>query len=371
MLSSPLSRRCRNLSVGIVYLARRAEGTTVFRRFADSYRRHPAGRDHHLIVIYKGFDQRGDLLRARTVFEDLPHLGIELDDSGFDIGAYLEASRRVTHDYLCFLNTYSELSASGWLAKLADHGLREGVGIAGAMGSYESLFDSILLMRHARWACDYSLTPDDRERIAFYYGFLLGKTSGGGDTGISNTALMPRLPPAIRRILRYPWYRWKKMARLWPGAQIIDIRQFPPFPNPHLRSNAFIVRREQLRRFDHTRIASKSDATIFESGVRGLTAQLRREGLAAIVVGRDGRGHDLPDWPQSKTFRLGDQENLLLSDNRSRSFAAMTAGARATHSRITWGDYLCPAAHDFPDFGFSFRTTHSLVRRTPREQSLG
>ena len=177
-------------AIGVVYLARCAEGAPAFRRFADSYRRQPAGRDHQLIVIYKGFVQRRDRLEARAVFDDLPHLGIELDDSGFDIGAYLEASRRVTHDYLCFLNTYSELAVSGWLAKLADHGLRDGVGIAGAMGSYESLFDSILLMRHARWARDYSLGAADRERVGFYYGMLLDRASGNGD-GIADAAPAP------------------------------------------------------------------------------------------------------------------------------------------------------------------------------------
>jgi hypothetical protein len=346
-------------AIGVVYLARCAEGAAAFRRFADSYRRQPAGRDHQLIVIYKGFAQRRDLLEARAVFDDLPHLGIELDDSGFDIGAYLEASRRVTHDYLCFLNTYSELAASGWLAKLADHGLREGVGIAGAMGSYESLFDSIMLMRHARWARDYSLGAADRERTAFYYGVLLDRESGAGS---SNAAPAPRLSPAAGRILRYPWYRWKALARLWPGAQTIDIRQFPSFPNPHLRSNGFIIGRERLRRFDRIRIGSKSDANRFESGRHGLTAALRRQGLAAIVVGRDGSGYDVPDWPSSRTFRLGEQENLLLTDNQSRNFASLPAGTRATYRRMSWGDYLGAAPHDFPDLGFAFGAKRRLGR---------
>ena len=357
-------------AIGVVYLARCAEGAPAFRRFADSYRRQPAGRDHQLVVIYKGFVQQRDRLEARAVFDDLPHLGIELDDSGFDIGAYLEASRRVTHDYLCFLNTYSELAVSGWLAKLADHGLREGVGIAGAMGSYESLFDSILLMRHARWARDYSLGAADRERVGFYYGMLLARASGNGD-GIAHAASAPRLPPAAGRILRYPWYRWKGLARLWPGAQTIDIRQFPSFPNPHLRSNGFIIRREWLRRFDRIRIGSKSDANRFESGRHGLTAALRRQGLAAIVVGRDGRGYDVPDWPASRTFRLGEQENLLLSDNQSRNFAALPAGARATYRRMSWGDYLGPAPHDFPDLGFAFGAKRRLGRGSAPGLSAG
>ena len=299
-------------AIGVVYLARCAEGAPAFRRFADSYRRQPAGRDHQLVVIYKGFVQRRDRLEARAVFDDLPHLGIELDDSGFDIGAYLEASRRVTHDYLCFLNTYSELAVSGWLAKLADHGLRDGVGIAGAMGSYESLFDSILLMRHARWARDYSLGAADSERVGFYYGMLLDRASGNGD-GIADAAPAPRLPPAAGRILRYPWYRWKGLARLWPGAQTIDIRQFPSFPNPHLRSNGFIIRREWLRRFDRIRI----ELEIGRQPVRERQTWLDR-GAAPPGAGRD-RGR--PGRTRLRRARLAIEPDL--SPWRAGEFAAV------------------------------------------------
>ena len=102
-----------------------------------------------------------------------------------------------------------------------------------------------------------------------------------------------------------------------------------------------------------------------------MTAALRRQGLAAIVVGRDGRGYDVPDWPSSRTFRLGEQENLLLSDNQSRNFAALPAGARATYRRMSWGDYLGPAPHDFPDLGFAFGAKRRLGRGSAPGLSTG
>ena len=44
-----------NASIGVVYLLRQAEGLEAPRRFIASYRRWPAGLQHLLIVLYKGF----------------------------------------------------------------------------------------------------------------------------------------------------------------------------------------------------------------------------------------------------------------------------------------------------------------------------
>ena len=86
----------RPVRIGAVYLARCSEGIDAFKRFADSYRRHPAGLEHELIVIYKGFGERRSFEEARQIFGDLPHIGIEVDDRYYDIGSYLlaEPARR-------------------------------------------------------------------------------------------------------------------------------------------------------------------------------------------------------------------------------------------------------------------------------------
>jgi hypothetical protein len=93
---------------------------------------------------------------------------------------------------------------------------------------------------------------------------------------------------------------------------------------------------------------------MFESGPHGLTATLRREGFRAVVVGKDGHAYDVPRWPSSGTFRLGDQRNLLLTDNQTRAFDAMSRESQATHAYITWGDYLEPVPDGFPALGIGF-----------------
>jgi hypothetical protein len=348
-------------TIGVAYLARKAEGLNALQRFADSYRRHPAGIQHRLIVIYKGFDQRVDLDAARRVFHDLPHVDIELSDVGFDIGAYVESSRRVSDDYLAFLNTHSEIVAPDWLAKLFEHASRNKVGIAGTMGSYESIQETVLLLKNVIWQC-VGVGQHYDARVAYYYDFVLKQHHPAWYTSTGTV-----VPPATRgrtklqrtfstalRIARYPRFVRGGTRLIWPGASSFNIRLFPPFPNPHIRSNGFMLRREQLLALHPSTTPRKVDASLFESGVDSLTAKVRRRGYSAVVVGRDSHGYEVAEWHKSGTFRLGDQRNLLIADNHTRAFEAMSAGARLTHARMTWGSYIGPPPRDFPDLGFKF-----------------
>src|SRR5581483_3720073 len=92
----------------------------------------------------------------------------------------------------------------------------------------------------------------------------------------------------------------------------------------------------------------------FESVIEGLTTRLRREGLAAIVVGRDGGAFGVADWPNSATFRRGDQSNLLITDNQSRSFMQLSPARRQVQVRMTWGDRYAPTVPAYPDIGIKF-----------------
>jgi hypothetical protein len=347
-------------AIGVVYLAWHALGRDTFTRFAESYRQQPAGCEHDLIVLYAGFGDRQALNDAHFVFRDIPHIGIEFTDLKFDIQYYLECARRVPHEYLCFLNTYTELKTPNWLTHLHKHAARDHVGIVGASGSYESLYSTIGLYHKINWLRHGSGNKVS-EGTAHYYDFLI-KSSGATPSVEPETVLprarVPRWMAQTSRLIRqresdlgFESY-WATLTR--PNNALADYCRFPAFPNPHIRTNGFMVRRIRLASFDPSKIETKLDACAFESGAEGLTAQLRRKGLAAIVVSRDGQGYDVSDWSRSGTFRLGDQRNLILMDNRSREFAEMSPAVRTVHTRVTWGDFLGPAPADFPDFGFHF-----------------
>jgi len=337
-------------SVAAVFLARRAEGEAPLRSFVESYRRHPAGIEHDLVVVYKGFDGPHDRL-------PLPHQGIEVSDAGLDIGAYLTAARQLPHQYVCFLNTFAEIAADGWLAALHRFASQPGVGIAGAMGSMESLHTTLKMSHKVRWLCNDAHVPYN-EPLDRYFEFVTAiacKRWRGAGAGVSvplGDRVLERVKTVVWR-LRAPGrdfeQRWHALVA--PGGHFADYAKIPLFPNPHVRSNVFMVERERLLGLGYTAPATKIQACLFESGVDGMTARLRGSGLAAIVVGKDGRGYDVREWIASNTYRLGDQANLLATDNQTRRMAHLSPATRFTFSRLAWGDALGKPPPDYPDLG--------------------
>jgi hypothetical protein len=114
--------------------------------------------------------------------------------------------------------------------------------------------------------------------------------------------------------------------------------RFPAFPNPHLRSNAFMIERDLLLSLDWPRTESKHAAWALESGTQGITAQVRQRSLEARVVGSDGTAYLPDEWPRSATFRSGEQENLLVADNRTRQYAEADPTLRRRLRQMAWGD---------------------------------
>jgi hypothetical protein len=110
-----------------------------------------------------------------------------------------------------------------------------------------------------------------------------------------------------------------------------------PFPNPHLRTNGFAVERALAERLRWPRPRTKGAALRIESGRRGLSRQVRALGYRTLVVGRDGHGYDVAEWPASRTFRSGQQENLLVADNRTEQYAQAGEAERRRLAAMAWG----------------------------------
>ncbi|MGE3541421.1 MAG: hypothetical protein AB7N91_28805 [Candidatus Tectimicrobiota bacterium] len=116
---------------------------------------------------------------------------------------------------------------------------------------------------------------------------------------------------------------------------------FPAFPNPHVRSNAFMLDRATFCRLTRDYIVrTKFDAFAFESGQHSLTRQILARGQEVLLVGRNGRGYAPQWWPTSGTFRLGTQGNLLIADNQTRNFTALRWPEKREFVLRTWGPYL-------------------------------
>jgi hypothetical protein len=114
-------------------------------------------------------------------------------------------------------------------------------------------------------------------------------------------------------------------------------RDFPPFPNPHIRTNGFALRRELLVSLDWSAPRRKLEAWRLESGRQGISRQVTERGLALVVVGRDGLAYPPERWRESATFRSGGQVNQMLADNRTREYETAAPARRREIELMAWG----------------------------------
>ncbi len=263
--------------IALAHLVWAPLGPEPLRHFLRSYAAHPAGAEHELVVILNGSGAPGAHARERLLAEldGTPHTLIELARPVQDLTAYGEAAARLDHELICLLNSYAEVLADAWLAHLAAALAREDVGLAGATGNWES------------------------------------------------QAEFPR--GGIEQ---------------WP-QQLIGLRRarrdYPRFPNPHVRTSSFMIARERLVAMRLEAVRDKRDAYIVESGFHSITRQVAETGQRTVVVDRDGRLYDPPDWPRSRTFRSGSQERLLVADNQTRAYEGCSPRVRHALARSSWG----------------------------------
>ncbi len=111
-------------------------------------------------------------------------------------------------------------------------------------------------------------------------------------------------------------------------------RDYPRFPNPHIRTTAFMLDRTLLLDAGFEQAADKRDTYLLESGPHSFTRQIIQRGLPPVV---DGRAYDIEEWPASATYRAGGQRNLLVADRRTRDWERASPRLRRRLSRDGWG----------------------------------
>lgn len=285
----------------VIFLARGlGGGPEAAKSFFDSYRRYDAGMPHELVVLMKGWDGvpgRADVLRMA---EELSASVIDLPDDGYDWGAYMRAGARLPHEWFCFLNTHSRILAPDWLAKMRHAAEPPVVAVAGATGSLGSQVPGLRLM-------------PSRLRLIFS----------------RKSPLMAALT-AIFIFIEYPWERVRYLFN------------FAPVPNPFLRTNAFLIRRDDFLAFCKTRPVPrrKRETLIIENGRRSLTRFFHAAGRACVVVGADGRAFLPAEWAQSGTFCVPGQHNLLIADNRTEAYETAGLQLRRFLEDCNWGRVL-------------------------------
>jgi glycosyltransferase involved in cell wall biosynthesis len=344
------------MKLGVVYLARSADGSSKdFIKFAESYSRFSAGIEHELIIVLKGEARRaGTKLAANLMFADMNVRFLEISDDGFDIHAYLHASNILEHDFLCFLNTYSVICTDNWLHKLASpHLIDPCCGMTGATASYESLYDSYQLLTKLTWLTTNGHIGYDA-RLAEIFDEELSLQAPSwleGADPASSSAQQGELKIS-EDIHAGAQQQWLEVTR--SGAPLYGLHLFKPFPNPHLRTNAWVIKRELLNSFDIKLGFNKIECCHFESGQFGLPTLLAERGLKQLLVGANGEVYEVQNWTKSKGFRLENQENIIVRDNQVDVFDQAPPSRRAHLSALSWGRYLAGPPAAVQEIGFPF-----------------
>lgn len=282
------------MSLALVYLSRGIDGgLTAAESFFRAYQTYPPGCPHELIVILKGWEGNADRTALQKLAENHNARIVQLPDDGYDWGAYLRVALILRHTWVCFLNTHSRPRVARWLSmlmeKIADP--REKVGAVAATGSWQSAIPKL---------------------------FMRPINDGS-----------------------YAWFaNWIKL----PGKALMlwHYRGFPPFPNPHIRSNVFLTRLADFKDYAVTQKIprNKRDAYKMESGKQCFSAFLAKRRLVVRVVAANGEGYDASDWMLSGTYRSPDQPGLLVTDNQTKAYQDASLARKRILEQLAWGQTI-------------------------------
>lgn len=306
----------------VVHLVRAHNGIEPFRCFLESYRANPGGIEHDLLIVFKGFGEPQDTEEYRELLVPFRYATLDVSDEGFDITAYFAAFKRYSkqYRYFCFLNSYSVILDRDWVRRLHENISKPGVGLVGVTGSWQSHNSNA-------YAWFYRIAAILRAKIIRLLPFMMNRV---------NTE-MGHSPHEVHKSRPY----WETAIFIVKEAwvKIHYIIYFDPFPNYHIRSNAFMISSELMKTLKCPSVRTKMDAHRFESGRNGLTRQILGMGKRVIVVGKDGIGYEKEDWHKSRTFWPSEQENLLVADNQTRYYQEASPETRIC------SPYIHPSQH--------------------------
>ncbi len=302
----------------VVHLVREANGPQPLREFLDTYRRHDAGVDHRLILLFKGFADAQAAEPHRRLADGLAIEELFVSDQGFDLTAYRRAADALRATRYCFLNSHSRIQAGGWLAHLDGALVGDRVGIAGASGSWASILSFALFNLGLPGV--YSSVFDGRRETLRQFREIDRDRVGKTDSTSSRRQL---LNTAIAL-----------------GPLLAGFRRFPAH---HIRTNAFAIRHEVLVRALNPTGRSKKEALQLESGRHSVTCTVEHMGLRAVVVDRSGRSYEPTSWDASETFWQGAQGGLLVADNQTEQYRLGDARRKRLLARFAWGEDARPS----------------------------
>ena len=274
-----------------------------------------------MVIVFNGVASPGEGPGTRDALmaelQGTPHRLIVLERPVLDLVAYRHVAQALDHEYICVLNSHSRLRSAGWLGLIEGAVRKPNVGLAGATGSWASL-RSYAFRQFGLPSPYRRVWPDRSLTFSQFQALHVERTDG----------------PSARSPLAF-LYTARALADMTIG--------FSRFPAPHLRTNAFMAKRQLLSRALSQDLRRKVDAHRLESGRRSITAEIERAGMRVLAVDSAGQTFEPPEWSDSKTFWQADQEGLLVADNQTETYQSADGARRLLLAQYAWGERAAPS----------------------------
>ena len=261
--------------------------------FFKRYSELDAACSHDLVVVFSGWTDASTEEFAKSIALKYTDRILSLPENGLDLGMYMSLSMRLPHQFMCCMSTNSRPRCEAWLMKM-------------------------------------KAVMHNNAKIA-----LVGPT---GSFGTIAGFQIPRIKLSnAKEIVK---------AFLFPVRFIYDVLSyfanlfyFPGFPNPHIRTSTFLVKRSVFAKFasDAEFPQCKYDTFKLESGRKGLTRYILGNGYGVRVVGSDGVAYDMGEWGGSNTFRCPEPFNLLVDDRQTLAYENATEYDKRVLEIAAWG----------------------------------
>jgi hypothetical protein len=269
------------LNFNVIFLANHNEGISSLIRFIKYYQIYKSGIKHNLIICFKNFYDEKSKAKWKKVINNRIKYKLYLDNykvDDYDWGSYRRIAKNNKNKIILFLNSHSYPIKNNWLKLIVKHYTKKS--LVGCTASYASLSSSFF---------------------------------------------------------SYPkYYRMNFLKCLIYG--FFNLFRFPIFPNPHIRSNAFLIKGSDFLSLKLPIFFQyKLQTNMSESGWFGMTRQLKKKKFKIILANSRGEGYLESAWAKSETFSYKNQDNLIISDNRTRIYKGSTLKDKKKEQKFHWG----------------------------------
>jgi hypothetical protein len=309
----------------VVYFSRYQDKDSAgkFSRFVESYKLHPAGLEHDLIIIRKGFGEHELEWKSwSSLLNGITYECRSFPDEHYTFGYMRLVIEEHPERYILFLLSSCEILVDNWLSLFMKHaGIKK---VLGCGGTYSSL-NAVFLDKRRITCSPFS--------ISVLRNNFCRKCCPHGITTTNIKSLINRFKFNIKLRLR----RFGVISK----HERFCRANFYPFPNPYLHTAKFMIPPHFLDNISHwpevSSISSKNTEFLFESGKQSLTNQAIRAGYEVLVIGADGVAYPIDKWKESKTFFSYNQENTVIGDHYNRCYEAASNKIKKNMELLSYG----------------------------------